>query len=775
MEHFPGAAAAPDDHSIEGNSTEPLSMFPPLQEEVETSIRKDGISYIFESRSVSAVINFVYTPIDGTFSDIELEINNNDPINPVDEGGVSVDMNGSIWAADSEEVERHFVSCDQIGDTVEARWQWKLGEEQVSFLYRFRIIGKSLVVEIEGGNGKGTGLSVGRVTGALNPRLIAIPYFNFGDNYPHVLCTSGYFLSNFVDWHYSAASTLHAPSTDQAQQGIRLNGGCTYPGPAGSKRNKFRERMLISASTHYEEVLPSISQPNAGLEESLAEFVWYNIPYLDASEESYVEIFENMRLLKLMGIDYLLVNHPAETWHDGDGNASLTTTGAENKGGDDALAEYLEAIADFGYKTSLQTNYRSIATTNTHWSPDLAAQLADGTPAPAGPDVYLLNQAEAQALAPDHARALFDKYPCNALYVTEHGEAPPWAFADSSRDTTAGDVSEYYRRQRAILSSQSQGRMAFGNGGCHWLYAGLLNGFSARMPGPDPSRCEPLVDFALRKLHPIETDAGMGTIDQYFGGAVPQEEKHSRSTYLDRFIAATAAFGHAGLMPDQLEWGTATTIKTYFMLQGLQKHYIRVPVQSIEYCHNGQFLSTNDALLSDGLSAGQIRIVYQNGLQIHANLGWEQTWTIEREEHTYALPPGSFCAWNDDGLLFYSVDNGSGRVDYASCDSYLYVDTRGQAMEFGPVHLDGAAVIKERKWEIDVVPFDCRADIEINVGQYWPDRKLPPLRLLAFRTEKEDPDVYRADMDADKVMLKTLDDAILYRITLPEWMVEPGQ
>ena len=61
------------------------------------------------------------------------------------------------------------------------------------------------------------------------------------------------------------------------------------------------------------------------------------------------------------------------------------------------------------------------------------------------------------------------------------------------------------------------------------------------------------------------------------------------------------------------------------------------------------------------------------------------------------------------------------------------------------------------------------------MGQYWPDRKLPPLRLLAFKAEEEEPDVYRADMDADRVTFKTLDDAIMYRITLPEWMVEPGQ
>ncbi|MDP6701797.1 MAG: hypothetical protein QGH25_19250, partial [Candidatus Latescibacteria bacterium] len=105
----------------------------------------------------------------------------------------------------------------------------------------------------------------------------------------------------------------------------------------------------------------------------------------------------------------------------------------------------------------------------------------------------------------------------------------------------------------------------------------------------------------------------------------------------------------------------------------------------------------------------------------------------------------------------------------------LYVDTRGQALGFGPVRLDGAAVIRERKWEIDIVPFDCQDDIQIDVGQYWPDRKLPPLRLLAFKAEEEEPDVYRADMDADRVTFKTLDDAIMYRITLPEWMVEPGQ
>ena len=88
-------------------------------------------------------------------------------------------MGARDWASDSEEIERHFVSCEQVGECVEARWQWKHKDELADFLYRFRIEGKSLIVELEGGNGKATGVDLGRVVGAFHPRLIRVPYFQF--------------------------------------------------------------------------------------------------------------------------------------------------------------------------------------------------------------------------------------------------------------------------------------------------------------------------------------------------------------------------------------------------------------------------------------------------------------------------------------------------------------------------------------------------------------------------------------------------------------------
>ena len=110
-----------------------------------------------------------------------------------------VEMGGRTHTADSEEVERHFVSCEQLEDCVEARWQWVVDEGVANFLYRFRIVGKSLEVQLEGGNGKACGVTLGRVLDAVNPKLITIPYFNFGEHYPRLLSTSGTLIASFID------------------------------------------------------------------------------------------------------------------------------------------------------------------------------------------------------------------------------------------------------------------------------------------------------------------------------------------------------------------------------------------------------------------------------------------------------------------------------------------------------------------------------------------------------------------------------------------------
>ena len=49
------------------------------------------------------------------------------------------------------------------------------------------------------------------------------------------------------------------------------------------------------------------------------------------------------------------------------------------------------------------------------------------------------------------------------------------------------------------------------------------------------------------------------------------------------------------------------------------------------------------------------------------------------------------------------------------------------------------------------------------------------LRVLAFTDEDDEPQSLSANMSGDLVLLEPSDDVYKYRITLPEWMVEPGQ
>jgi hypothetical protein len=83
--------------------------------------------------------------------------------------------------------------------------------------------------------------------------------------------------------------------------------------------------------------------------------------------------------------------------------------------------------------------------------------------------------------------------------------------------------------------------------------------------------------------------------------------------------------------------------------------------------------------------------------------------------------------------------------------------------------------VTTHNWQIDVYPIDTTEPIELEPAAIWPDRRLPPLRVLAFRDDKDEPDVESASVSRSTITLRPQDDVYRYRITLPEWMVEPGK
>ena len=751
----------------------PLSMFPITTEEFATSVEQDDISFVFESRSLSAVLRFVYTPIEGNLSDIELEINNGDPIRPAADGGITIDMGGKIWSAADEEIERHFVSCEQVGEFVEARWQWKHGDELADFLYRIRIEGKSLIVEVEGGNGRASGVSLGHVEDALTPKLIDVPYFNLGDDDVRILSTAGLFLSTYVDWFHSNASTLYGSPEGAAE--ATLNGGCTYLPRSDGKRHPLSERIIITGSRQFEEVLPTMHGPSETLDQTLlAPLVWHRLAPLADEEEAYVEAYESLLSLKEMGMDELLVLHPAGTWNDGGG--TISTVAAKKKGGEDALSEYLDALGDLGYKFTLHANFGAISPLDEQWDAANVALLPDGNMAPAGRGSYRLRAATARSLATGLASNIRDKHGSAAIQVGEIASTPPWQRLDcDSRLPQAARFLATLEEEQALLSAASHEGITVVDGGSQWMYTGLCHGYTATLAGKAPCRRPLLVDFALRFLHPYSIGAGVGSIEEFYGGDIPAEEKNASSNFLTRYLAATVVYGHAALLPEPEVWGMAATVKTYYMLQQLQSQCVASPVAQIRYHHDGNFLETTEALMSDAHLLSQIQIDYENGVQINVNGGWEEDWTIEHGGETYRLPAGGFWAHGPDDLMVYSADAGEGYIDFAQCSDYVFIDTRGQQLSTGPISLSGAALVREANWKIDLLPVGPCSEIQIEPAYFWPDRRLPRLRLLAFHTGDDEPETLKSEI-TDKVISFTPDDTIYkYRIALPEWMVEPGK
>jgi hypothetical protein len=754
------------------------SMLPSTQEDVTQSVEKDGISFILESRSMSAVVRYVYTPIEGNLSDIEVEINNADAIKLAEDGGITVFMEGKLWSAADEDIERHFVSCEQVGESVEARWQFKRGSELADFLLRLRIEGKSLVVELEGGAGKAAGVELGYVSGAIHPRLVQVPYFNIGDRKPAILCTSGVFISSLLDWHHSAASSLHgAPNDDQV---MHLNGGSQYLPTSEGRRSALRDRWVLTISRSFAEVLPTPMETKDHEPVALApELIWCQLPEMAAGEEALVEAYEQLRMFRQAGLKDLLILHPESTWSDGVGGVPcLDTVGAESKGGDDAFHEYLDAVKDLGYGYGLHASFRSISSHDASWSSDRVALDSDGEFSTTGPGSYLLKPGFTADIAIGISQRLINDYGAAYVFVGDHTSTPPWDRVDyDARLSTSASFGATLRSEQAMLASlaSDSGVPVVGAGGTHWLYDGLLAGSVGRMGGNDPARQPLLVDFALQQSR-SSIGAGLGTIEQYFGAEIPSEERDSRSIWLDRYLSATIAFGHAGMLPDLEEWGMPAVAKTYYLLRKLQGHYLGAVVESIHYHQGGSYLETTDALVAGAHELSQVRIVYRNGLQLHVNGSVGEDWTIEIDEDThYRLPPGGFLARGPGDFLVYSADTGAGRIDYAACDEYVYCDTRGQRLTMGALTLTGAAVLTTEDWIIDVYPLDCSHTIEVNPGELWKGRRLPALRLLAYRDEVDKPDSLPASAADGVVVIRPQDDVYRYRITLPEWMVEPGK
>ncbi len=694
--------------------TTPDTILPTFQGEVRNELASTAGAAELTAIATGQTIRYRYEPKTGLLTDLTVEASGR-RFHPCWNGGIEFDLGGKALRPGADGATTRLVSQKADSQHITAEWEITAGQASARYAYQLRIKGKSLVVDVTATGGQATRFDIGLAKGLDKPKAIYIPYLTYGGDWPRVVCSAGkdasVFLLSLIDYYNSDASTLYGAPRIQDKDAMAYNGGAFYEKKTDGKRNDLRERLFINVSSDFHEVLPNIPNPKCDTGQIAREYLWRNIgePMRDM-----------LKQYKAYGIDKFIACHHEVGWRDA-GESFTMRLRAAPRIGDDGLVEYSKWLRGLGYRFGTYTNYVDFAPVNSNWNEDDVCLNPDGTWQRAWPRCYALKPLRAAEKEAYYAPRIHEKFGTDAQYCDVHTAYTPWGRTDyDARTPGAGMFRTQFNAFARLLWNESKAHHGpVFSEGCHqWFYAGIVDGdYGQMVPYGQGYRIEPIVDFDLLRMHPLMTDFGMGMPSMYFGERGDWNKDRSRlSPHFDKFHTSTIAFGHIGFLAD--DWGLDGTLKSYFLLQALQQRYTMVPVKRIGYFDGSRIIDSSTALISDAYKRRQINVLYENGLEVWANLSPDQEWTVPVDGRNYRLPAYGFVARKPDDILAYSAIVGDARHELVQCRDYLYLDSRGQIIRTPVLSARGAVSVKpdgESAWWI-IPATQCE---EVTVSFNW--------------------------------------------------------
>jgi hypothetical protein len=593
---------------------------------------------------------------------------------------------------------------------------------------RLQIWQKSLVIDVINRTGQAKELSFGQLAGVTEPRRIGVPYLTYGGGaHPCVLLsragTNLVFTSIWLDWYRSNGSEPYAAES-VATNTAKINGGVRYHPRTDGLRNPMFERIFITVSPRFEEILPTVPNPVGLHAKEAVDRLWQE----SWGPEDFEKQMKRSRMLRAYGIEKLIQCNHEIAWRDGGESFTLRTRAAPKKGGDAALQRYVTHQRGLDWLAGLYSNYTDYAPVNEFWSPDGVQRLSDGNWRSAWPRCWAekpLKAVEFDALLAPQIKHKFDP---DSAYTDVHTAVSPWGYNDyDARVPGAGTFAQTFYAYGELLRNDSRvyGGPIFSEGTYQWLYAGLADGNYALAYDGRPLATEPLLPvFDLYQIHPKECDIGMGWT-AIFCDAIPEwRQPENLDRAIDRFLLHTLAYGHIGWLVEE-EHGIARTCRSYYMLQQVQARYgLKAPTR-IAYWDGANLVSPSEALIRDlPRTRRQLFVEYPGGLQLWLNDHPSEHWRIRGAGVSSAsmpvspallspkaknsdrrrdvpptselvLPPAGWAAFTKNGELFsFSALAGTNRVDYLRSPDYTYLDGRGHWLRVPEAASDGALAIR---------------------------------------------------------------------------------
>ena len=277
------------------------------------------------------------------------------------------------------------------------------------------------------------------------------------------------------------------------------------------------------------ETLPVIANPVSPWKHVTGKKAWSRY----SASTNRAEDIAFLTRLHRYGIRDLVINEHEGCMRDDGESFTFRDKSAPKKGGDKAWRKYADYLINtLGYYYGPYNNFTDFPPVNANWRFDRVARRTVETDGPdAGGFVtawtrcYNPKTAFGYASCVYYAVRLKEKYGFNTAYCDVHTSKPPWSYVDYDACVPgAGTFQTTYRAYAAILLEQKKawGGPVYSEGDCQFFYAGLSDGNYAQ-PGIHPDKNPWIVDFNLKRIHPLECDFGMGNPNMFNVDKLPTD------------------------------------------------------------------------------------------------------------------------------------------------------------------------------------------------------------------------------------------------------------
>lgn len=653
--------------------TTPDTFLPSLMVPVTNAVERRGAAYLFRSMGGTETIEYSYTPKTGTLTDLTVNAGGV-PFTPCREGGPRL--------AEGSTPRAGLVGCQLRANKLHTVWRTDRG---VQYGLSLCIKGKTMVCEWSSLSTAFVEVYPGRAEGLDAYKQVNVPYLTLGWGLPSVIWNRGRYLFSMFDIYNSNGSAICGESGRISDTSATCVGPSRYETLTDGTRNRMRERQFITVSSRFEEVLPSIPNPPSPLAAITGTNLYCHVGAIEPSR--FKTSLERWRLFKEYGIDHVRVSHHEDAFSDGDtvgqGPQEFTMTlEAAPEVGDAQLIDYCRETRKLGYLVGLYTNYTDYPPIGAVWDERNVVKHPNGEWQRAWPPDFALKPLKAIEMEARYAPRIARKFGTNTVYCDVHTCLPPMGMVDyEAGNPGAGMERTQVKAYGALLldGRKSYGGPVFSEGTHHWIYAGLDDGNYAQMGLPDAPNQPLLLDFDLRKIHPLQANLSMTPAWRWGEG-------------LRQCMATQIAYGHIGFLPfDNLQdacWG-------YYMMQQLQSRYTQQPVASILYtAADGTAHDVSAAIPLGAHANNQVQVTYRNGLSLYANCNKARAWSVQVDGKGYTLPPFGWIAW-DRGFREYSAEFDGRRVDFVDSPVYTYLSTGAKPFRDGGIETTGTVILRK--------------------------------------------------------------------------------